>query len=367
MKIVTNTSSMGIDLKKNKLITILSIFISTFLLIDNTFADSKREENSLYFISPLTGAYNQNHVLGIRARVELQEESAVIWAESDIENMIKSKISLSFYEKDTILPNEVREKLIENKINYLVIPFLSMTNLEVSPLHVGIVANPVSVGVGLINETEEFDTTHLSIMEFDVQKNRLLKKHRVILREDICSGDLVDCVKDEILDFAKGELPVSNINMPVVDSIQKLSLTQNHFANTSFWIGSIISSIGFNTEIYGSSDNVTRANWALFFSGHAGLLGAGLSTIPMNKTVRLIYGQNMRGYKTGWILYGISFVSTACGLILEVVGDKKDEDALMISGSIIFLGGEALQIPSWVCFLKTKRKASHALKRLENK
>lgn len=341
-------------------------FIIIALAYSNTFTKNKNNANSYYFTTPVTGKDLNSKTLGPLVRIEMQEDADFPWVGYDIDTMLRSKVNPQQYLCDS-LPTEIQAILLENEINYLVLPFISATMSRVIPDHIIVVPTPVGVHIGRVATEEYFDTTHLSYMLIDVKNNKVLKKHSEAIRQEMCGDDMPGCIKDEIFEFAKGGSTTMAAEARLIDSTSiNRAIGLNRSGKTLFIVGSILTSTGFNAMAYGDSKAAMNANIAFYTSGHAGLLTCGLSTIPLNKSVRSLYGQDIQGIGKGWIYYGISIIANTAGLLIMNNGVKKNNEMVEMTGFVIGLSGEIMRIPAWISFLKTRKKAARSLERFSS-
>jgi hypothetical protein len=364
-------------------------FVFIGILYSIIFPKNKINENTFYFVAPVMGKDPISKMLGPQVRIEMQEDKTFPWVGYDIDTMMRSEITMQMYSSDS-LPSDVQAKLLQNKINNLILPFISASMSGEIPQHLEVfpALGVASGGVSKVAAHDYFDTTRLSLMLIDVKNNKIIKKHSEVIRQEMVDGDMTTGIKDRIFELVENGFTIETPEAKIIDSTSITSATGlNRSGKILFIIGSILTSVGFGTEItstsytegpYTDTSDITNgsdsktpnaahiAGIALYTAGHTGLLTCGLSTIPLNKSVRSLYGQNIQGIGKGWIYYGISIITNTAGLIMMNSGSKKNNEALENTGLVIGLSGEIMRIPAWISFLKTRNKASLSLKRFSS-
>jgi hypothetical protein len=364
-------------------------FVIIGIVYSAIYSKNKINENSFYFVAPVMGKDPISKMLGPQVRIEMQEDGTFPWVGYDIDTMMRSKISMEMYSSDS-LPSDIQAKLLQNKINYLILPFISASMSREITQHLEIfpALGVTSGGVHKITAHDYFDTTRLSLMLIDVKSNIIIKKHSEVIRQEMVDGDMTTGIKDRIFELVENGFTLDTHEAAIIDSTSISSATGlNRSGKVLFVIGSILTSVGFGTEITStsytevstsdrsemtnSSDSKTSnaayiAGVALYAAGHTGLLTCGLSTIPLNRSVKSLYGENIQGIGNGWIYYGISIITNTAGFIIMNRGSKKNNEALEYTGLVIGISGEIMRIPAWISFLKTRNKASRSLKRFSS-
>jgi hypothetical protein len=349
--------------KKNHCILFFTIITFAY---SNTYTRNKDNANAYYYTSPVTGKDPNSKMLGPLVRIEMQEDADFPWVGYDIDTMMRSKVNPQMYFSDS-LPTGIQTKLLENNINYLILPFISETMTSEIPAHITVLPTPVGMFIRRDATEEYFDMIYLSFMLFDVRNNKVIKKHSEPIRQENCGGNMPVCIKNEIYELTKGRSTISPAEVKLIDSTSiNKAIGLNHSGKTLFIVGSILTVTGFNAMVIGDSKAAMNANIALYTSGHAGLLTCGLSTIPLNRSVRSLYSQDIQGVGKGWICYGISIIANTAGLIIMNNGIKKNNEAVENAGLAIGLSGEIMRIPAWISFLKTRIKAARAIGRFSS-
>lgn len=338
-----------------------------FIMIFNNASHSKNKErqDDMYFTTAITDNVKMSSVLATRIRVEMMSESEMMWVGFELDTMIKSHCKTELLYADS-LDSDIIHRFKQSGISYCAIPFVVSTVIDTLPEHMEVRPSVGTVGIERVLDKEEFDSAIVYVIVVDVNLNRIIKQERSILRTETCDDDFVICARDAINDMTSGTKMSENFR-PVSTDMREKALSYYAAGEGLFIFGSILTLAEAGIVVSGNSESAKTAGMALFITGHTGLITTGLSTIPLNKSVKLMYGQSIPGAGKGWVLYGASLGMMITGLFLTGNGANSDNLPMIITGICSICAGEGLTIPAWFSFRNIKKKASKMVDRVSSK